>query len=140
MRIILDVNIILSALIKDSAVRKVIIESGFEMFFPEISLHKIRKYEDYILRKSGLKKEDYDKILARLFEYIRLIPNEEILQNWDKAKEIMGHIDQEDVVFAATALSLENSVIWSDDKDFEKQKAIITFKTNDILNYLRFNK
>ena len=71
MKIILDVNVILSALIRDSTTRKIILNSEFDFYFPEPSLHKIRKYKDYILEKSGLTEEEYNKIMATLFKYIK---------------------------------------------------------------------
>ena len=134
MKIILDVNVILSALIRDSTTRKIILNSEFDFYFPELSLHKIRKYKDYILEKSGLTEEEYNKIMATLFKYIKLVPTEEIEKNWDKAKEIMEHIDPEDVVFIATALSISDSVIWSDDGHFEKQDKVKVLKTEDMIN------
>ncbi len=134
MKIILDVNAILSALIRDSTTRKIILNSQFEFYFPEPSLEKIRKYKEYILEKSGLTEEEYDKIMATLFKYIKLVPTEEIEKNWDEAKKIMEHIDPEDVVFIATALSISDSVIWSDDGHFEKQDKVKTLKTKEMVN------
>ena len=132
MKIILDVNVILSALIRDSTTRKIILNSEFDFYFPELSLHKIRKYKDYILEKSGLTEEEYNKIMATLFKYIKLVPTEEIEKNWGEAKKIMEHIDTEDVVFIATSLSIKDSVIWSDDRHFEKQDKLKVLKTKDI--------
>ena len=133
MKIILDVNVILSALIRDSTTRKIILNSEFDLYFPEPSIHKIRKYKDYILEKSGLTKEESDKIMATLFKYIKLVPTEEIEKNWNEAKEIMEHIDKEDVVLIATALSISDSVIWSDDRHFEKQDKVKVLKTKQMV-------
>ena len=133
MKVILDVNVILSALIRDSTTRKIILNSQFDFYFPEHSLHKIRKYKSYILEKSGLSEEEYNKLMATLFKYIKLVPIEEIEKNWGEAKKIMEHIDPEDVVFIATALSMEDSVIWSDDGDFEKQDKVKVLKTKDMI-------
>ena len=132
MKIILDVNVILSALIRDSTTRKIILNSEFDFYFPELSLHKIRKYKDYILEKSGLTEEEFNKLMATLFKYIKLVPTEETEKNWHEAKKIMEHVDPEDVVFIATALSISDSVIWSDDRHFEKQDKIRIFKTKDM--------
>src|SRR3989344_6032934 len=104
MKIIVDVNVILSALIRDSTTRKIILNSQFEFYFPEPSLEKIRKYKEYILEKSGLTEEEFKDLMAILFKYIRIVPVEEIEKNWGEAKKIMEHIDTEDVVFIATAL------------------------------------
>ena len=133
MKVILDVNVILSALIRDSTTRKIILNSEFDLYFPEPSLHKIRKYKNYILETSGLTKEIYDKITATLFKYIKVVPIEETEKNWNEAKKIMENIDKEDVVFIATALSIENSVIWSDDRHFEKQNKVKVLKTRDMV-------
>ena len=37
MKVILDVNVILSALIRDSTTRKIILNSEFDFYFPEPS-------------------------------------------------------------------------------------------------------
>jgi len=134
MKIILDVNVILSALIRDSTTRKIILNYEFDFYFPEPSLHKIRKYKDYILEKSGLTEAEYDKLMATLFKYIKLVPTKEIEKNWDEAKKIMEHIDPEDVVFIATALGISDSVIWSDDGHFEKQDKVKVLKTKGIIS------
>lgn len=133
MKVILDVNVILSALIRDSTTRKIILNSQFDLYFPESSLHKIRKYKDYILGKSGLSEEEYTQVMATLFKYIKLVPIEEIEKNWNEAKKIMYHIDKEDVIFIVVALSLDNAVIWSDDRHFEKQDKVKVLKTKDVV-------
>ena len=133
MKVIIDINRILSALIRDSTTRKIILNSQLEFYFPESSLNKIRKHKDYVLEKSGLTGEEYDKLIAILFKYIKLLPTEEIGKNWSEAKKIMEHIDPEDVVFIATALSISDSVIWSDDRHFEKQNKVKALKTKDLI-------
>ena len=133
MKIILDVNVILSALIRDSTTKKIILNSQFEFHFPEPSLEKIRKYKGYILEKSGLSEEEFKDLMAILFKYIRIVPTEEIEKNWQEAKKIMENIDPEDVVFIATALSINDSVIWSDDRHFEKQDKVKVLKTEEMV-------
>ena len=133
MKVILDVNVILSALIRDSTTRKIILNSQFDFYFPEPSLHKIRKYKSYILEKSGLTEEEYNKIMATLFKYIKLVPIEEIEKNWKEAKKIIEHIDPEDVVFIAASLGIHDSVIWSDDRHFKKQDKVKVLKTKDMV-------
>ena len=133
---ILDVNILLSALIKDSTTREIIAKSGQDFHFPEPSLQKISKYKDLILKKSGLSEQDFLEVLHHLLNFIKLIPTEQIITNWEKAKEIMEHIDPEDVIFIATALSHPDSIIWSDDAHFDKQNRALTMKTKQILALL----
>ena len=133
MKIIVDVNIILSALIRDSSTRMLILESGHDLYFPEPSLDKIIKYRDYVMEKAGLREDVFLDLVQTLFKYLRVVPTKEMLKHWEEAKEIMGRIDQEDVAFIATALCFDDSVIWSNDKDFEKQRKVKVLKTKDVV-------
>ncbi len=134
MIIIIDVNVFLSALIKDSTTREILLTYDQEFCFPERSFQKIRKYKSLIQKKSGLSNLDFLKLFHSLLKFIRIIPDEELLDYWDEAKQIMEHIDTEDVTFIAAALSQDNAIIWSDDHHFEKQDKVITLKTKDLVN------
>lgn len=137
MKTLLDVNILLSALIRDSTTRKIIFEQLLDLYFPEPSLHKIRKYQDYIIEKSGLTKLEFFVLLRVLLKCIKIIPTEAVHANWEKARSIMEHIDPEDVTFISAALELgEDVVIWSDDAHFEKQETIPILKTKDVVDLL----
>ena len=137
MNIIIDVNVFLSALIIDSTTRELILTYDQEFYFPEKSLQKIRKYRKYVQKKSGLSDLDFLKLFYTLLKFIKIIPNEELLDHWDEAKRVMEHIDPEDVTFIAAALSQEDAVIWSDDRHFEKQDKVIVLKTKDLIKILK---
>ena len=96
-------------------------------------MYKLKKYKGYVLEKSRLAEEEYDKIMVTLFKYIIPVPTKEIEKNWDEAKKIFEHIDKEDVIFIATALSIKDSMIWSDDRHFEKQNKVKILKTEDLV-------
>ncbi|MDP3916872.1 MAG: PIN domain-containing protein [Nanoarchaeota archaeon] len=139
MIIIIDVNVFLSALIKDSTSREILLTYEQEFCFPERSLQKIRKHKSLIQKKSELSDLDFLKLFHSLLKFIRIIPDEELLDQWDEAMKIMAHIDEEDVTFIAAALSQNNAVIWSDDKHFEKQDKVFTLKTKDLVNLFENN-
>ena len=133
MKFVLDTNIILSALIKDSTTRKIIVKSGWTFYYPEMSFHEVRKYKALVIKKSGMSEDNYNKLLDLILKHIILVPDERIITNLEKAKEIMLKIDPGDVVFVATKLSISNSIIWSDDSDFDKQKEIKILKTKQVV-------
>ncbi len=54
MNIVLDVNVFIAAVIRNSTVRRIIIEKDHEWYFPEQALEKIEKYKRLILEKAGL--------------------------------------------------------------------------------------
>ena len=131
--IVIDTNIIISALIKESITRKIIIESGFSFAYPEISMQEILRYRGYILEKGNYNESNFNSILNKLFEYINLVPLKIVNSKLSEAKKIMEKIDINDIIFLATALALNKATIWSDDKDFERQKIIKIIKTKDML-------
>jgi len=135
MNIIIDTNILISALLKNSTTRRIIIECNERFFAPEAILDEIDKHMNMILRKSGMDKETFNKIISILLSYIERVPTEEIMKNIEKARKIMEKVDPDDVIFIAAALT-KNAVIWSDDSDFQKQSEIKVLKTKDIIRMI----
>jgi predicted nucleic acid-binding protein len=133
MILIIDTNILISALIRDSTTRKIIVESGWNFCYPELSFHEVRKYKNLVIEKSGMTDQEYTVVLNCLLKHITLIPEEIMLQKLKESDKLLGKIDPDDVIFLATALSLDNSKIWSDDKHFEKQSKVRLFKTEHVV-------
>ena len=133
MILVIDSNILLAGLIKDSTVRKIIVESGWEFYYPEMSFHEVREYKDMVLEKSGMNEEEYNELLKHLLKHITLVPEEQIKPKIEESNKLLGKVDPDDVVFLATAFSIENSKIWSDDPHLEKQNKVRLFKTKHIV-------
>jgi putative PIN family toxin of toxin-antitoxin system len=133
MIVILDTNIIISALIRDSATRRIIIESSLHLVYPEPAFEELLKHKDLILKKSGYTNETFDKVFNKLFEYITIIPPEIIKPTYSRASHIMKQIDPNDSIILATALAFKGSAIWSNDKDFKRQKLVRILVTEDLL-------
>ncbi len=137
--IIIDTNILISALLKDGITRKIIITSGIQLAYPETSLKEIVKYKRYIQEKGGYTEEIFLKIMNTLLRYINLIPEGVIKEKSEEANQIMGKIDANDTIFIAAALALKSS-IWSEDKDFERQSRVNILKTHDMVRILENKK
>lgn len=133
MRFVIDTNILLSALIKDSTTRKIIVKSGWDFYYPEMSFHEVCKYKDLVLKKSGMDEVDYNKLLDLILGHINIVPDEQILKKLDRAKKVIAHVDPDDVVFVATNLSISDSIIWSDDSDFDRQDKVKVLKSEKVV-------
>ena|SRR3989344_2270396 len=133
MILIVDTNILLAGLIKDSKVRKIIVESEWEFYYPESSFHEVRKYKDLVIEKSGMNEKEYNKLLSCFLKYIKLVSEEQIKEKIQEADKILRDIDPDDVIFLAAALSIENSKIWSDDSHLKEQKKVLVFNTKDLI-------
>ena len=136
MKLIIDTNILISSLLKDSTTREILLNESLNFYLPEIVLSEVNKYLPYIIQKSELSEEEIKKLLNTILENLILVPIEEYEKKMNEGMKIIGNIDEKDTQFIALALSIENDGIWSNDKHFEKQKKIKVFKTIDILNFL----
>lgn len=130
--IVIDSNILISALIKKGTTRDILTNFNVNFVFPQEGLEEIYSCKPEILKKADIKDDEFDRLLLRLLKYVRLIPLDILINFRDKAKEIMEHIDKEDVIFIAAALAL-NCPIWSEDKHFKKQRAIKILTTKEVL-------
>ncbi len=131
--LIIDTNVMISALIKNGLTREILTDFNMNFIFPEQGLGEIYFYKSEIIRKAKINERKFDVLLLRLLKYIRLIPTEIFVDFREEADKIMSKIDRDDVVFIACALAF-NCSIWSDDKHFQKQKEIKVFTTKDIKN------
>lgn len=135
MKLVVDTNIIFSALIKDSLTRKILTHLDAELYSIEFSEQEIKKYKAEIFQKAGMSEIELDFLLEKLKERLCNIDNTVVALEMQKALEIMKEIDPKDSPFLAAALAT-NSDIWSDDKHFEKQNLVKIWKTKDLVKLI----
>ena len=136
MKLILDTNILISALLKDATVRRILVNPHIEFFLPEFSLEEINKHLDIIVERSNLTEKEVHLTLSLLLTNINVVPSEQIIRKYAEAEQIMERIDRDDVPFLALALTLQNDGIWTEDKHFQKQSKIKVWKTADLVSTL----
>ena len=132
MNIVVDTNILISALIKEGLTRDLIVNSQFNLLIPEFELIEIQNHKQEIIGKSGLSEEEFKGLLSYLLNYVKAIRTEEIINYRRRAKEIMEEIDPDDVQFIAAAIAY-NAAIWSDDTHFQKQNVVKVFTTEEMI-------
>jgi len=135
MKLVVDTNILISALIRNSTDRKIIFTSNFEFHVPEYAFSEIDKYKGMIISKSMLDEEDCMLFLNLLKGRINIASKEITNSKFDEAKIIMDPVDRDDTVFVALALAL-NCPIWSNDTDFKRQKNVKIYTTEELLKML----
>jgi predicted nucleic acid-binding protein len=131
--LVVDTNILISALIKDSTSRRILTDFKINFIFPEWGLEEIYFYKKMIMNKARLNEKEFDILLLRLLKYVRLIPIEIIAKFGQEADKIIGKIDPNDAIFIATALAF-NCPILSEDKHFRAQNKVRILTIKEILN------
>jgi predicted nucleic acid-binding protein len=131
MRLVVDTNVLISALIRQGETRRILFDFGFEFVTPAYSISEIRKYKDEICRKAGIDSVEFEHLLEILFRYIKII-NPDFYSSY--LEEAGGLIkDSKDVSFLACALALQCG-IWSNDKGFKEQDKIKIYSTQELFN------
>lgn len=137
MKLVVDTNRVIAALVKDSASRRILFSSKFVFFSVRFSILEVQKYKSLILKKTGLSEADFLQLMDLVFSKVTMVDDSEISNAvFLKAKAAMDYVDKNDTVFVAAALSLGCDGIWSDDRHFSKQKLAKTFSTAEMLKIL----
>lgn len=131
MKLVLDSNIIFSALIKKSLTRDIILSDFFELYAPEYIFNEITKHKELLLKKSKLDRADFDALLLLLQKQIHLVTKDKYNEKMATAEDILGNIDITDSPFLALALALSCS-IWSNDGHFKQQDKVVVYTTKDM--------
>ena len=133
LRLIIDTNILIAALIKDSITRKLLLHRDLTLLVIDYSLEEMKKYEQVIIKKSKEDKETIDSVLKIILSKALLIDSKLIKPNFPVAAKLIGKADEKDIPFVAAALTLQNDGIWSEDPHFEAVKdQISVWKTKDL--------
>ncbi len=134
MNIIIDTNIFIAALLKDSKIREIIVNSGHSFIFPEVIFEEIEEHREELLSKSDLSNEGFNELVFKLLDYVKIVPTKKIIFFKEKANSIIGNIDKDDVPFVATSLFFNCAPIWSQDPDFKKQERIKVYTTKELID------
>ncbi|KXA89970.1 hypothetical protein AKJ37_02180 [candidate division MSBL1 archaeon SCGC-AAA259I09] len=135
MKLVLDTNILFSALIAGGKTRKLIITGNHDLHAPEYTFTELENHQDEIEKKTKLDKSDLQLLLNIILEQINITPKPEFENQLPKAEKTMGEVDPDDVPFLALALHLKAD-IWSDDKHFQKQGKVNVWKTPELIKHL----
>ena len=136
MKIIVDTNKIIAALIKDSACRKILLSEKIEFLTVDFTKRELNNHKNEMLDKVCIKEAALNSLMAEFLKRIYVIDDIAIKGAFEPAKRIMEKIDPDDTPFIALALSVENDGIWIDDKHFKRQKMFKIWTTADMLKLI----
>jgi len=137
MKIIVDSNRVIAALIKDSTTRQILFNKKFEFFAPSYIFSEIKKYKDYIVKKTDISNEEFDMLLSLIFENMNIIQATEYNSLLNELKNEVN--DSKDIPYLATAIFTKAKGIWTHDMHFKGQNKIKIFTNIDMLKLIKKN-
>ena len=138
MKLVVDVNILFAALLKESFTAEIMLSDKLNLFAPEFLFEEFAKYEQYILEKTKRPRTEFTQYLNILKEKIEIIPQKLTLPFVRKAEVISP--DPKDLVYLACALATNSKIRSNDKKLKEEQEEIEIITTEELLNKVRIIK
>jgi len=120
MRIVVDTNIVFSALLNSKGRIGQLIITGarhFDFFTSELLVEELLRHRPKLLRLSGLDEGQLDTAMRQLFSRITFVDTATIPDSIiDKAENMTLDIDPDDVLFVALTEHLK-AKLWTGDKE-----------------------
>lgn len=142
MKLVVDTNIIFSALLKkNSKALDIIMRDDVEAFIPKFLMIEIFKHKERIIEISKLSEDEVLESLYLILKYCTILNDEDIAEKiLNQAFHYVKEIDPKDVVFVAAAYILD-AKLWSGDKKLInglKDKNInISIQTKELIEILK---
>ena len=136
MKLVVDTNIVIAALLRDSGTRKILLHPLFSFYIPEHAFNEIERHEDELIKKSGLTRHRFHQIMNILKKHLTIVSTEEFIGHYPDAFNAMKNIDETDAPFVALSLSFVNDGVWTNDSHFDKQSLVRVWSTADMFSEL----
>ncbi len=133
MNVVVDANIIISALLGSQKTIHLIIDKNFKFFAPEIIIDEVEKYKEEISNRAGYSLEEFKENLDALLIFIETINSEDYRNFIEEAKKAIENRDIKDSDYLACALAKNAKLIWTNDKDFSSQDLVNWKTTKELL-------
>lgn len=118
--IVVDTNVIISALISDSRqVRRVLARRDLQFVSPKFIIVELFKHAPKIQKVSKLSKHDVLELLSSIINQINFYDEDLIsIGNWTEAFRLCRETDEKDTPYVALSLELE-AKIWTNDVELK---------------------
>ena len=143
MKLVVDTNVIFSALLKSGSKELYILKkSNFQFFIPKVVFIELFKYKEKILRYSNLTEDEILELLYVILGSIKVVDEMQIPYEFRKLSyELTKDVDVKDAIFVASALAL-NAKIWTGDKKLREHliknnKEDLIISTKELLHFLK---
>lgn len=132
MRLVVDANVLISALATDGAVRTSLRLSADDLYTPTYVRTEIDEHRREIREKSGLSPQAFDALIEEVLRHVDVVPRQTIVSHLHEAAREMHAYDPDDTMYAAAALAIEGTVV-SNDGAFENQDAVSHIWTSEFV-------
>lgn len=133
MKLVVDTNVLLAALLKEAISRELLLDTHLRLFAPEHLIHEIQrllKVSSGLRKRIQLTPKELENLFFMLTEHIETVSKKEFISQVPEALTIAPH--KEDAPYLALALHLKIP-IWSNDQGIHAQSKVKVYTTKELL-------
>jgi len=136
MRLAVDANILVAALLKNATTRQILLEDDLEFFAPEYLLIEIKNAlrNPKIRRRIPLNDKDLSDLSSAILSRIIFIPEKIFLPFIKRSLQLVAHA--EDAPYVALGLALKIP-LWSNDSALKEQRKVVIHTTSELIELLQ---
>ena len=135
MRLVVDANILIAALLKDAATRELLLKEEIDFFAPEQLLNELKHLlkNPKIRRRLKLDDEDLYELTSAIFSGIEFVPEQIFISSIKQSLCLVTH--PEDAPYIALSLALKIP-LWSNDSSLKEQTVVKVITTSELIKLL----
>ncbi len=120
MLVVLDANVLCSALIAKGRIAEMLFSDKLEIIAPELLFVEFERHRQEILSKSKLSESEFSVLLALFKKRVKIVPIDEFEDRFFEASSLLNVKEHfKDTAYVALALKF-NCPLWSDEKLLKK--------------------
>lgn len=133
MRLVIDANIVIAALMRDSSVRRLLLLGGHELHAPAYLFEEVESHWQELQPRSKLSTESLREVLGILKEHINEHAASDYEARFEEARAILSDGDADDTPYVALALALVADGVWSEDRGLTTREGLRIYRTVEVL-------
>ena len=135
MKVVLDTNVLVSALMRDGYTRTILLHPDLSLVTPEYALEEVQRHLPGIADRMRTSIQQARLTVELLLEHIETVPAAEYREFEARAEELIAAVDPDDVQFAALAMATGRPV-WTQDKALLNCSGLMTISTPQLAREL----
>lgn len=128
-----DANVLIAALLRDSTTRKLIVLGGMELHAPRYLLQEVEAHWEELTARSGVPLAALKAAWRTLRGYMIEHGPEQYEQQLEKAEAMLQDVDVQDAPYVALALAIGADCVWSEDRALTRVRGLRVVRTADLV-------
>lgn len=129
----IDANILIAALLRDSTTRRLIVLGGYELHAPRYLYDEVEAHRDELSNRIGVTQGGLEEALRILRPHVIEHELEEYAGNLGNAQGVLRGRDPKDAPYIALVLSLDADGIWTEDRELAGVKGVRVYRTSELV-------